>query len=102
MFAAEWLIQLPIRLGFGKILASQGDLVLQEIPDLVIRHEIGAYLKDKLTKIREKYNYLPPSGEGIPSDWPTERDMQTLIEMAIPVFIFAATRCHFDDHTIKL
>ncbi len=86
---------LPVRLGFKQIPESHRDFILHEIPRPVIEHDIGAFLRDELPKIRDKYNCLPPSGIGIPLDWPSERNMQALIKMAVPLFIFAATMCRF-------
>jgi NACHT domain len=91
--------ELPVRLGFKQIPESHRDFILHEIPPPVIKHDIGAFLRDELPKIRETYNCLPPSGVGIPSDWPTERDMQALVNMAVPLFIFAATMCRFIGET---
>ena len=79
---------LPPRLGFIEIPESHRTL-----------HDIGAYLKDELPKIRDAYNRLPPSGANMPSSWPTERNVQDLIRMAVPLFIFAATMCRFIGDT---
>jgi hypothetical protein len=34
-------------------------------------------------------------GRALPSDWPGETNIKTLVNMAIPLFIFAATVCRF-------
>jgi hypothetical protein len=85
--------ELPVRLGFKKMPESHQYFILHEIPPPVIEHDIGAFLRDELPKIRDEYNCLPPCGIGIPLDWPSERNMQALIKMAVPLFIFAATMC---------
>jgi hypothetical protein len=88
--------ELPIRLGFKDM--SEGtyqDLVLHEIPQPVIEHDISAFLKAELAKIRKDHNHLYPSDRWLPLDWPGERNIQALVNMAIPLFIFATTVCRF-------
>jgi hypothetical protein len=54
------------------------------------------------------YNLYPTGGERLPADRLSERDLQSLIAMAVPLFIFAATACLFirtgkpDDSEVKL
>lgn len=91
--------ELPIRLDFIKIPESHRDFILHEIPAPVIEHDIDAFLRDELPKIRNDYNCLPPFGVAIPSEWPSERNMQALVTMAVPLFIFAATVCRFIGET---
>jgi hypothetical protein len=88
--------ELPIRLGFMDM--SEGthqDLVLHEIPQPIIEHDISAFLKAELAKIRKDHNHLHPSDRRLPPDWPGERNTQALVNMAIPLFIFATTVCRF-------
>ncbi|EPS43385.1 hypothetical protein H072_2594 [Dactylellina haptotyla CBS 200.50] len=40
-----------------------------------------------MLKIREEYE--------LPEDWPGDEKIQTLVEMAVPLFIYAATLCRF-------
>ena len=55
---------LPVRLGFRKLSAdAYQDVVLQDIPQAIIEHDISAFLKDEFAKIRDDYNCLHP---GIP------------------------------------
>lgn len=91
--------ELPIRLGFQEIPESHQDFILHEIPQSVIEHDITAFLRDELPKIRDAYNRLPPSDVGIPLDWLSERKMQALVKMAVPLFIFAAIMCRFIEET---
>jgi NACHT domain len=80
--------ELPIRLGFKKMTGgTYQDLVLHEIPLTIIKHDISVFLNHELTKIR--------IDRLLPADWPREKDIQTLVEMATPLFIFAATVCRF-------
>jgi hypothetical protein len=81
--------ELPVRLGFKNISGTvYQDLVLQDIPRHTIEHDITAFLKHELGKIRDEHDSLP-------SNWPGEKNLQALVDMAIPLFIFAATVCRF-------
>jgi type II secretory pathway predicted ATPase ExeA len=82
--------ELPIRLGFKNM--SDGiyqDLVLHDIPKATIEHDISTYLKHEFAEIRAN------NDEDFAQDWPGEESIQTLVQMAIPLFIFAATVCRF-------
>ncbi|RYP17625.1 hypothetical protein DL765_004407 [Monosporascus sp. GIB2] len=80
--------ELPIRLGFRDMSGgTYQDLVLHEIPQSIIKHDISAFLRYELAKIRDRHS-LPP-------DWPGETKIQALVRMATPLFIFAATVCRF-------
>lgn len=87
--------ELPVRLGFNKIKGKYQDLVLHEIPESIIEHDIAAYLDSELAKIRNDYNDLSPGGRQLPHDWPGPQIVQDLVKMAVPLFIFAATVCRF-------
>ncbi|KAH0537131.1 hypothetical protein FGG08_006035, partial [Glutinoglossum americanum] len=85
--------ELPLRLGFEQL--SDGtyqDLILHEVPKEAIEHDIALFFEHELAKIR-KERFLP-------LEWPGERSIQTLVGMAIPLFIFAATVCRFIGETI--
>jgi NACHT domain len=80
--------ELPIRLGFKQL--SDGtyqDVRLHEVQKEAIEHDITLFLEHELRKIRV-WRSLPP-------DWPTKDQIQTLAQMAIPLFIFAATACRY-------
>ncbi|KAI9784843.1 MAG: hypothetical protein M1839_001573, partial [Geoglossum umbratile] len=80
--------ELPIRLGFKKMTGgTYQDLVLHEIPLTIVNHDISVFLNHELTKIRIDRSLL--------ADWPGEKNIQTLVELATPLFIFAATVCRF-------
>ena len=87
--------ELPIRLGFGDIKGKYQDMVLHEVPKPIIAHDIKAFLDDELAKIRSDYNGVCPDDLQLPLDWPSENLVQILVDMAIPLFIFAATICRF-------
>jgi WD40 repeat protein len=80
--------ELPIRLGFKQM--SDGtyqDLILHEVPRETIEHDISIFLTHELANIREQ--------RCLPSGWPSKGEIQALVDMAIPLFIFAATACRF-------
>ncbi|KAL6406380.1 vegetative incompatibility protein HET-E-1 [Ilyonectria robusta] len=87
--------ELPIRLGFTAIKGTYQDLVLHEMPPDIIKHDISAFLEHELTKIKIEYNSSVPADRQLPHDWPGERNIESLVKMAIPLFIFAATICRF-------
>jgi len=77
---------LPIRLGFKRLSEDTfQDLILHEVPE--IDHDIFLFLKHKLSKIQEDHS--------LPWDWPDNASIQKLAEMAVPLFIYAATLCRF-------
>ena len=87
--------ELPIRLGFSAIDSKYQDLVLHEIPEPVVEHDISAYLQSELARIREEYNTSVPKDRHLSTNWPGQSNVQILVSMAIPLFIFAATVCRF-------
>lgn len=86
---------LPIRLGFKAIEGKYQDLILHDIPKVVVEHDISLFLKNQLAKIRGEYNSTVSERRQLSSDWPGRSDVQMLVQMAIPLFIFAATVCRF-------
>ncbi|PCD20333.1 hypothetical protein AU210_016200 [Fusarium oxysporum f. sp. radicis-cucumerinum] len=87
--------ELPIRLGFSEIQASYQDLVLHEIPVQIVEHDIVVFLDDEFRKIRHEFNLTVCDERKLPSDWPGRPTVQRLAQMAVPLFIFAATVCRF-------
>lgn len=96
--------ELPIRLGFNTIKGQYQDVVLHEIPKPIIEHDIAAFLGYKLKEIRNEYNGLSAGDRQLPSNWPGIEAIQKLVQMAVPLFIFAATTCRFieDDPASRL
>ncbi|KAF2738129.1 hypothetical protein EJ04DRAFT_429802 [Polyplosphaeria fusca] len=77
-----------IRLAFRRM--SDGtfeDLILHEVSKATIERDIRVYFECELTRIREE--------RSLPLDWPGENCILTLVDMAAPLFIFAATVCRF-------
>lgn len=83
--------ELPIRLGFSDIaIQEHQDLILHEIPEEIIKHDISLFFHHRLSKIRCE--------SSLPDDWPGEVDFWKLINLSIPLFIFATTICRlFED-----
>lgn len=84
----------PLRVGFqdmeSRILMSA---ILQDIPTSVIAHDIEMFFRSEFGQLattvrRQKRILLPP-------DWPGEARIRKLVDMAIPLFIFASTVCKF-------
>ncbi|KAJ5786283.1 uncharacterized protein N7503_011495 [Penicillium pulvis] len=77
---------LPVRLGFSRIAShDHKDLILHDIPEEVIAHDITLFLNHQLAEVRtERF---------LPTDWPCDRDFQKLVALSVPLFIFAATIC---------
>lgn len=63
------------------------DLILQDIPKQTIKHDIALYLEHELKMISEQ--------RSLPQSWPSKDQIQALVEMAIPLFIFASTACRY-------
>jgi len=84
--------ELPIRLGFRKMSADtyQRFKLQDDIPKATIEHDISSFLEAKFKIIRDDYNGSHPDSS-LSQDWPTEQTIRALTEMAIPLFIIAAT-----------
>ncbi|PIG69509.1 G-protein beta WD-40 repeats containing protein, partial [Aspergillus arachidicola] len=78
--------ELVIRLGFQQNNSYQ-DLVLHELPKPIIEQDIRLYLKDEFYKICDE--------RSLSSSWPGNEAIEQLVQMAVPLFIFAATVCRF-------
>jgi hypothetical protein len=83
--------EFPVRIGFSKIaIQDHEDLILHEIPEKVIKHDISLFLHWRLSEIR--------SDSFLPDDWPGEKKLEELVALSVPLFIFAATICRmFED-----
>ncbi|KAK6363509.1 hypothetical protein TWF730_000940 [Orbilia blumenaviensis] len=77
---------LPIRPTFKTM--PQGayeSIILHEVPD--IQYDIRLFLRHRLSEIRDM--------RALFQDWPSEDNFKKLVEMASPLFIYAATLCRF-------
>ncbi|VUC28464.1 unnamed protein product [Clonostachys rosea] len=87
--------EIPIRLGFHQIGGNYQDLILHDVPKPVIEHDIAVFFDDRLEQVRDRYNSTCREERRLPPDWPGSDATQSLVQMAIPLFIFAATVCRF-------
>ncbi|KAK1655086.1 hypothetical protein BDP81DRAFT_498558 [Colletotrichum phormii] len=75
------------------ILGSYREFILHEVSKDTIDHDIGVFLDYELSNIREDWN--AEHDATLDADWPGAERLQTLIQKATPLFIFAATACRF-------
>jgi len=87
--------ELPIRLGFEDIRGKYKRLVLHQIPEPIVKEDISLFLVHELATIREDYNKSVTQTRQLPADWPGYTTVQSLVGMAIPLFIFATTVYRF-------
>ncbi|KAL4862087.1 hypothetical protein BDV12DRAFT_179306 [Aspergillus spectabilis] len=82
---------------FGRLPKSAyQDTVLQNILEEVTRSDLRTFLTHELKEIRESHNRLIPSSRRhLPLNWPGKQKISSLVDMATPLFIFAATTCRF-------
>jgi hypothetical protein len=80
--------ELHIRLGFKEMPnGTYQDLVLHEVAKSTIEHDIRLFLEHELGAIRKE--------RMLASDWPSSHQIMALVELAVPLFIYAATVCRF-------
>ena len=80
--------ELHIRLGFKQMPnGTYQDFVLHAVAKNTIEHDIRLFYEYKLSIIRQARMLSP--------DWPTTDQIQALVELAVPLFIFAATVCRY-------
>lgn len=87
--------ELPIRLGFKAVNGTYQDFILHGVADAIIEHDLAIYFKHKLDQIRQDFNLSTSEDRHLSTSWPTETDLHILVQMAVPLFIFAATVCLF-------
>ncbi|RDA88617.1 hypothetical protein CP532_5880 [Ophiocordyceps camponoti-leonardi (nom. inval.)] len=85
----------PVRLGFVANGSKYKDLILQEIPRDIIEHDLSLFIRTELERIRENWNSIAPDYRCLAHDWPGPSQVGHLVNMAMPLFIFAATICRF-------
>ncbi|KAL6814076.1 Pfs, NACHT and WD domain protein [Trichoderma camerunense] len=87
--------ELPIRLGFSAIQGEFQGVILHEISEPVIQHDLSVLIRHELQRIRDNYNKSVQEYRQLKGDWPGQASIDTIVKMAIPLFIFAATICRF-------
>ncbi|QKX62565.1 uncharacterized protein TRUGW13939_09726 [Talaromyces rugulosus] len=87
-----------IRSGFAEVPEEvRENIELHEIPHHIIRQDITTFLEYRFAQIQEKYT---KDGRSLPFDWPGLEAISALVEMAVPLFIFAATLCRFVEDEV--
>jgi hypothetical protein len=80
--------ELHIRVGFKEMPnGTYQDLVLHEVSRSKIEHDIRLFLEHELGAIRKE--------RALALDWPATQQILTLVELAVPLFIYAATVCRY-------
>ena len=80
--------ELPIRLGFRQMSdETYQDLILHEVKRETVERDVALFFEHELAQIGKQRRLDPP--------WPIEGSIETLVNMAVPLFIFAATVCRF-------
>jgi hypothetical protein len=80
--------ELHIRLGFKQMPnGTFEDLVLHEVAKETVQHDIRVYLEHELEQIKQQ--------RSLALDWPSKDQIDALVELAVPLFIFAATACRY-------
>lgn len=83
--------ELPIRVGFRQIADdAHRDFQLHRIDSALIRHDISLFLDDQFDKIRKDYSLRD---RALPEPWPKRDEIERLTDIALPLFIIAATFC---------
>lgn len=76
--------------GFQKVQGGHTAAILHEICQSTVEHDIRVFFQDKLPRIRRDRE--------LDETWPGEKNIQKLVQMAVPLFIYAATICRaFED-----
>ncbi|CAG8428173.1 unnamed protein product [Penicillium salamii] len=79
--------EIPVIRGLHSV--NHEEIILHEIEESIIKHDIAAFFHEKLKCIRDYY--------GLEQFWPGEEALLALVNMATPLFIYAATICRFVD-----
>lgn len=87
--------ELAIRLGFADICGHYEDLILHQVPSIIVERDIALLLQHEFNVILQDYNKSVSSNRRLPLSWPGTESFQQLVSMSAPLFIFAATACRF-------
>ena len=90
--------ELPFRLGFASIKDQYQDTILHELPKTVVRQDISTFLRHEFKRIYMDY-VSSLQGADWPSTWPSTSQLERLVNIAVPLFIVAATICRFVEHS---
>ncbi|OOO09066.1 WD-40 repeat-containing protein [Aspergillus oryzae] len=80
--------ELPIRQGFDNVSRdAHRDFSIHQIVESSVKNDIMLFISDRFEEIRRKHS--------LPQEWPGEKTIQDLVNIASPLFISAATMCRF-------
>jgi hypothetical protein len=80
--------EIPIRLGFRDMSRIKyEDLALHDVSRPVVEADICIFLKNELGEIRRKRE--------ISTDWPSDHELNLLVQKSNCLFIYAATACRY-------
>lgn len=85
--------ELPIRLGFSDIDGTFQECVLHQMPTSVVKQDITTFVSHELANIRKDYNKTVGRNRQLKDTWPGVESLEALVDMAVPLFIYAATIC---------
>lgn len=87
---------LPVRLGFIRVKGTFQDLLLHDMPEEIVKHDLAVFFNSQFDATRMDFNDLTDDdSRHLAADWPGLAIIDTLAERAKPLFIFAATLCRF-------
>lgn len=85
-----------VRLGFAQMPSNMHeDLMLHELPPTIVLSDISTFIRDELASLRDQHNQFFPLSKPLAASWPGDGILETLSNMANPLFILAATLCRF-------
>ncbi|KAH7354192.1 hypothetical protein B0T11DRAFT_288210 [Plectosphaerella cucumerina] len=87
---------LSVRLGFRKAKDTYQDLVLHDIPESIVEHDLAVFFRNSFDLIRSDFNTIADTEDDkLPTEWPGDETVHELVSRSKPLFIFAATLCRF-------
>lgn len=88
--------EIQARLGFSTVSGNYSKYILHKTAESQVKRDITAYFEHELAQIRLRFNQDTfETGRQLRTNWPATADLRDLVEMAIPLFIFASTVCRF-------
>jgi hypothetical protein len=87
--------ELPVRLGIDAIREDVVQRQLELVPEPEMHHDLTCFFNTRFASIRDDFNRLCHADSQLSESWPGQEATQQLVQMAIPLFIFAATVCRF-------
>jgi hypothetical protein len=85
--------ELPVELGFRKMSGDlHHDVRLEEAQEGSIAHDIQVFYEDQFSEIRDASSLQV---DELPAQWPGDENICSLVDKAVPLFIFAFTVCRY-------